>query len=107
MEEYISKLRKEYPYIKYSTEYLNCPLQENNQQNKKDSWKKRIRNSLMIKCKQKENEKYENDRKKQELISTKMRQINIVQDANKDRAWKGSNKLTKIALKNKKIKDDL
>ena len=37
--------------------------------------------------------------KKQELISTQMRQINIVQDANKDRAWEGSNKLTKIALK--------
>ena len=31
-----------------------------------------------------------------------MRQINIVEDANRDRAWEGSNKLTKNALKNKK-----
>ena len=45
--------------------------------------------------------------KKQELISTQMRQINIVKKVNKDRTWEGSNKLTKIALKNKKIKDDL
>ena len=31
-----------------------------------------------------------------------MRQINITENANKDRAWEGSNKLTKMALKNKK-----
>ncbi len=36
-----------------------------------------------------------------------MRQINIVKEANKDRTWEGSNKLTKIALKNKKVKNDL
>ena len=40
--------------------------------------------------------------KKQELISNQMRQINISENANKDRAWEGSNKLTKLALKNKK-----
>lgn len=40
--------------------------------------------------------------KKQELISAQMRQINIAEDSNKDRAWEGSNKLTKKALKNKK-----
>ena len=39
--------------------------------------------------------------KKQELIATQMRQINIIENDNKDRAWEGSNKLTKKALKNK------
>ena len=45
--------------------------------------------------------------KKQELISTQMKLINIIQDANKDRAWEGLNKLTKIELKKKKVKEDL
>ena len=45
--------------------------------------------------------------KKQELISTQMKLINIIQDANKDRAWEGLNKLTKIELKKKNVKEDL
>ena len=45
--------------------------------------------------------------KKQELISTQMRQINIAENSNKDRAWEGSNKLTKMALKNKKENEAL
>ena len=45
--------------------------------------------------------------KKQELISNQMRQINISENANKDRAWEGSNKLTKLALKNKKDNETL
>ena len=63
---------------------------------------------LMTSKKEKELETLDNKfkGKKQELISTQMRQINIIQDANKDRAWEGSNKLTKIALKNKKDKDN-
>ena len=32
-----------------------------------------------------------------------MRQINITENANKDRAWEKFNKLTKMALKNKII----
>ena len=40
--------------------------------------------------------------KKQELIGTQMRLMNISEDVNKDRAWEGSNKLTKKALENKK-----
>ena len=65
--------------------------------------------NLMISKKEKELEIIDNKfkGKKQELISTQMRQINIVQDANKDRASEGSNKLTKITLKNKKVKNDL
>ena len=45
--------------------------------------------------------------KKQELISSQMRQINIAENSNKDRAWEGSNKLTKMALKNKKENEAL
>ena len=45
--------------------------------------------------------------KKQELIGTQMRQINIVENANKDRAMEGSNKLTQMALKNKKESETL
>ena len=45
--------------------------------------------------------------KKQELISNQMRQINISENANKDRALEGSNKLTKLALKNKKDNETL
>ena len=45
--------------------------------------------------------------KKQELINNQMRQINITENANKDRAWEGSNKLTKMALKNKKENETL
>ena len=149
MEEYISKLTKEYPHIKYSTEYLNGRLQENKLAKQERFMEAASKKLLNDKMQQKENEKYESDRseninknadslglkqeqdlnvlrarlariydlmtskkekeletldnkfkgKKQELISTQMRQINIVQDANKDRAWEGSNKLTKIALK--------
>ena len=152
MEEYISKLTKEYPHIKYSTEYLNGRLQESKLAKQERFMEAASKKLLNDKMQQKENEKYENDRseninknaeslglkqeqdlnvlrarlariydlmtskkekeletldnkfkgKKQELISTQMRQINIIQDANKDRAWEGSNKLTKIALKNKK-----
>ena len=40
--------------------------------------------------------------KKQELIGKKMRQINICEKVNKDRAWQISNMLTKIVLENKK-----
>ena len=39
--------------------------------------------------------------KKQELVGTQMRQMNITEDANKDRAWEGANRLTNIALSNK------
>ena len=59
---------------------------------------------LMTSKKEKELETLDNKfkGKKQELIGAQMRQINIVEDANRDRAWEGSNKLTKNALKNKK-----
>ncbi len=40
--------------------------------------------------------------KKQELIAAQMKQIYIVENSNKDRAWEGSNKLIKMALKGKK-----
>ena len=46
------------------------------------------------------NNKYKN--KKQELIGIQNRQMNISSNANSDRAWEGSNRLTKIALSNKK-----
>ena len=46
------------------------------------------------------NNKYKN--KKQELIGIQTRQMNISLNANSDRAWEGSNKLTKLALSNKK-----
>jgi hypothetical protein len=42
--------------------------------------------------------------KKQELIATQMKQLNITENSNKDRAMEGSNKLIKMALKNKKEK---
>ena len=45
--------------------------------------------------------------KKQELIGNQMRQFNITENANKDRAWEGSNKLTKMALKGKKENETL
>ena len=45
--------------------------------------------------------------KKQELINNQMRQINITENANKDRAREGSNKLTKMALKSKKENETL
>ena len=58
---------------------------------------------LMTSKKEKELEILDNKfkGKKQELIATQMRQINIIENDNKDRAWEGSNKLTKKALKNK------
>jgi len=61
---------------------------------------------LMTSKKEKELETLDNKfkGKKQELISTQMKQINIAENSNKDRAWEGSNKLTKMALKNKKEK---
>ena len=46
------------------------------------------------------NNKYKN--KKQELIGIQTRQMNISLNANSDRAWEGSNRLTKLALSNKK-----
>ena len=45
------------------------------------------------------NNKYKN--KKQELIGLQTRQMNISTNVNADRAWEGSNKLTKIALSKK------
>lgn len=44
--------------------------------------------------------KYKN--KKQELIGLQNRLINISSNVNKDRAWEGSNRLTNMALTNKK-----
>ena len=64
---------------------------------------------LMTSKKEKELETLDNKfkGKKQELIGNQMRQINITENANKDRAWEGSNKLTKMALKNKKENETL
>ena len=45
--------------------------------------------------------------KKQELIGTQQRQINIAENDNKERAMEGSNKLTKMALQNKKESETL
>jgi hypothetical protein len=45
------------------------------------------------------NNKYKN--KKQELIGIQTRQMNISTNVNADRAWEGSNRLTKMALSNK------
>ena len=44
--------------------------------------------------------KYKN--KKQELIGVQTRKMNISNNVNADRAWEGSNRLTKKALSNKK-----
>jgi len=44
--------------------------------------------------------KYKN--KKQELIGVQTRKMNISNNANADREWEGSNRLTKKALSNKK-----
>lgn len=44
--------------------------------------------------------KYKN--KKQELVGLQNRLINISSNVNKDRAWEGSNRLTNMALTNKK-----
>ena len=64
---------------------------------------------LMTSKKEKELETLDNKfkGKKQELINNQMRQINISENANKDRAMEGSNKLTKMALKNKKENETL
>ena len=64
---------------------------------------------LMTSKKEKELEILDNKfkGKKQELMGTQMRQINIAENANKDRAFEGSNKLTKMALKNKKENETL
>ena len=64
---------------------------------------------LMTSKKEKELEILDNKfkGKKQGLISSQMRQINISENANKDRALEGSNKLTKLALKNKKDNETL
>ena len=64
---------------------------------------------LMTSKKEKELEVLDNKfkGKKQELIGNQMRQINITENANKDRAWEGSNKLTKMALKSKKENETL
>ena len=63
----------------------------------------RIYDKLVVK-KDKELETLDNKYKgkKQELIGTQMRLMNISEDVNKDRAWEGSNRLTKKALENKK-----
>ena len=45
------------------------------------------------------NNKFKN--KKQELIGIQTRKMNISSNANSDRAWEGSNKLTKLALSKK------
>ncbi len=45
------------------------------------------------------NNKFKN--KKQELIGVQTRQMNISSNANSDRAWEGSNRLTKMALSKK------
>lgn len=62
MEEYISQLTKEYPKIKYSTEYLNSRLQEHKlakqERYKEAAQKKRYNDNLQ----EKENEKYEQER---------------------------------------------
>ena len=50
------------------------------------------------------NNKFKN--KKQELSGIQTRQMNISSNANADRAWEGSNRLTKMALSNKKEKDE-
>ena len=64
---------------------------------------------LMTSKKEKELETLDNKfkNKKQELIGNQMRQINITENANKDRAMEGSNKLIKMALKNKKENETL
>ena len=66
-------------------------------------------NDLMTSKKEKELETLDNKfkGKKQELIVNQMGQINISENSNKDRAWEGSNKLTKMALKNKKENETL
>lgn len=46
------------------------------------------------------NNKFKN--KKQELIGVQVRKMNISNNTNADRAWEGSNRLTKMALSNKK-----
>jgi hypothetical protein len=63
----------------------------------------RIYDKLVVK-KDKELETLDNKYKgkKQELIGTQIRLMNISEDVNKDRAWEGSNRLTKKALENKK-----
>jgi hypothetical protein len=63
----------------------------------------RIYDKLVVK-KDKELETLDNKYKgkKQELIGVQVRQMNISEDVNKDRAWEGSVKLTKKALENKK-----
>ena len=40
--------------------------------------------------------------KKQELVGIQTRKMNITEDTNKDRAWEGANRLTNLALSNKK-----
>ena len=61
MEEYISKLTKEYPHIKYSTEYLNGRLQENKLAKQERFVEAENKKLLNDKIQQKENQKYEND----------------------------------------------
>ena len=135
MEEYITKATAEYPPIKYSTEYLNGRLQESKlvkqerfveaaqkkalidklqglkQEQDLNVLRARLARiyDLMTSKKEKELETLDNKfkNKKQELIGNQMRQINITENANKDRAWEGSNKLIKMALKNKKENETL
>ena len=59
---------------------------------------------LLLKKKEKEFETLENKfkGKKQELVGIQIRQKNISENVNKDRAWEASNRLTSLALANKK-----
>ena len=59
---------------------------------------------LLVSHKNKDLEKLDNNykNKKQELIGLQNRILNISSNINKDRAWEGSNRLTNMALTNKK-----
>ena len=63
---------------------------------------------LLVSKKDKEleilNNKYKN--KKQELIGVQTREINISNNVHADRAWEGSNRLTKMALSKKTIEHE-
>ena len=59
---------------------------------------------LLVSHKDKELDRLDNKykNKKQELVGLQNRLINISSNVNKDRAWEGSNRLTNMALTNKK-----
>ena len=64
---------------------------------------------LLLKKKEKEFETLENKfkGKKQELVGIQIRQKNISENVNKDRAWEASNRLTSLALANKKENESI